>query len=129
MRKSTVWTGKPRIQKRYSCTARISYCSGKPWKNCRWNIGRSSSCANSKGYHTKKLRRSPTYRWGRSCHAWPGDARGCSTPWPSVCTRRFEVNCQEAQGLFHAYVDGELDLVRTLDIERHLRECSACTHV
>jgi anti-sigma factor RsiW len=39
------------------------------------------------------------------------------------------VNCQEAQGLFHGYVDGELDLVRTLDIERHLRECSACAHV
>jgi anti-sigma factor RsiW len=39
------------------------------------------------------------------------------------------VNCQEAQGLFHGYVDGELDLMRTLDIERHLRDCSACAHV
>jgi anti-sigma factor RsiW len=30
------------------------------------------------------------------------------------------------QDLLHGYVDGELDLVRTLDIDRHLRDCSAC---
>jgi anti-sigma factor RsiW len=39
------------------------------------------------------------------------------------------VSCQEVQDLFHGYVDGELDLVRTLDIERHLRDCSACAPV
>jgi anti-sigma factor RsiW len=39
------------------------------------------------------------------------------------------VRCQEVQDLFHGYVDGELDLVRTLDIERHLRDCSACAPV
>jgi len=31
------------------------------------------------------------------------------------------------QDLLHGYVDGELDLVRTLHIDRHLRECAACT--
>jgi anti-sigma factor RsiW len=39
------------------------------------------------------------------------------------------VSCQEVQDLLHGYVDGELDLVRTLDIERHLRDCSACARV
>jgi len=39
------------------------------------------------------------------------------------------VSCQEVQDLLHGYVDGELDLVRTLDIERHLRDCSACAPV
>jgi len=36
------------------------------------------------------------------------------------------VSCHEVQDLLHGYVDGELDLVRTLDIDRHLRDCSAC---
>jgi anti-sigma factor RsiW len=36
------------------------------------------------------------------------------------------VNCQDAQGLVQAYLDGELDLVRHLEIELHLRECPAC---
>ena len=36
------------------------------------------------------------------------------------------MNCQEAQGLLNAYIDGELDLVRSLDFERHLDECSRC---
>jgi anti-sigma factor RsiW len=34
--------------------------------------------------------------------------------------------CREAQELIHAFVDGELDLVRNLEMERHLRECAAC---
>jgi anti-sigma factor RsiW len=36
------------------------------------------------------------------------------------------VSCQAVQDLLHGYMDGELDLVRTLDVERHLRECSVC---
>lgn len=36
------------------------------------------------------------------------------------------MDCQEAQKLLHAYVDGELDLVTSLEVERHLRECPAC---
>jgi anti-sigma factor RsiW len=38
------------------------------------------------------------------------------------------VSCQEVEALLHGYIDGELDLVRTLHVERHLRECSACAH-
>jgi anti-sigma factor RsiW len=30
------------------------------------------------------------------------------------------------KNLIHPYIDGELDLVRNLEIEEHLRECSAC---
>jgi mycothiol system anti-sigma-R factor len=36
------------------------------------------------------------------------------------------VNCQDSRDLVHAYVDGELDLVRHLEVEGHLRECPAC---
>jgi anti-sigma factor RsiW len=34
--------------------------------------------------------------------------------------------CREAQELIHAFVDGELDLMRNLEMEGHLRECAAC---
>ena len=36
------------------------------------------------------------------------------------------MRCEESQKLLHGYVDGELDLVRSLEIEEHLRECSVC---
>jgi anti-sigma factor RsiW len=36
------------------------------------------------------------------------------------------VNCAELQPLLHGYQDGELDLVRNLEIERHLEGCPAC---
>jgi anti-sigma factor RsiW len=36
------------------------------------------------------------------------------------------LNCQETQKLIHAYVDGELDLMKNLEIEQHFQECSAC---
>jgi anti-sigma factor RsiW len=36
------------------------------------------------------------------------------------------VNCQETCELIHAYADGELDLVKNLDIDQHLRDCPAC---
>jgi len=29
------------------------------------------------------------------------------------------MNCQETRTLLHAYADGELDLVKTLEVERH----------
>jgi len=34
--------------------------------------------------------------------------------------------CADIQNVLHAYVDGELDLVRALEVEGHLRDCSAC---
>jgi anti-sigma factor RsiW len=36
------------------------------------------------------------------------------------------VTCEEVRGLLSPYADGELDLVRAMEIERHLAECPAC---
>ena len=36
------------------------------------------------------------------------------------------MTCEQARNLVHAYVDGELDLVRSLDVEAHLAGCEAC---
>jgi anti-sigma factor RsiW len=36
------------------------------------------------------------------------------------------VTCEQARALMHAYVDGELDLVRSLEVEAHLNACAAC---
>lgn len=38
------------------------------------------------------------------------------------------MDCRETQSLIHGYVDGELDLVTGLEIERHLQECPECAH-
>jgi anti-sigma factor RsiW len=38
------------------------------------------------------------------------------------------VSCQEVQGLIHGYVDGELDLVESVEIEKHLEVCAVCSH-
>jgi anti-sigma factor RsiW len=37
------------------------------------------------------------------------------------------VNCPETQDLIHGYIDGELDLVRGLEIERHIEGCESCS--
>ncbi|HEV3438904.1 MAG TPA: anti-sigma factor [Gemmata sp.] len=37
------------------------------------------------------------------------------------------MKCQDVQGLLHPYSDGELDLVRQLEIEKHLAACAECT--
>jgi len=34
--------------------------------------------------------------------------------------------CQETHKLIHPYLDGELDLVRSLEIEAHLHDCQTC---
>ena len=36
------------------------------------------------------------------------------------------MNCLESEMLIHAYLDGELDLLNTVQLEDHLRECAAC---
>jgi len=36
------------------------------------------------------------------------------------------VNCQEARRLINAYVDGELDIVKSLELEGHLSDCRQC---
>jgi anti-sigma factor RsiW len=38
------------------------------------------------------------------------------------------VSCQEAQDLLHGYLDGELDLVRSLELEQHLQTCPSCSY-
>jgi anti-sigma factor RsiW len=37
------------------------------------------------------------------------------------------VNCNEAQAIMDGYVDQELDLVSSLEMERHLETCAACS--
>lgn len=37
------------------------------------------------------------------------------------------MSCHETQDLIHGYLDGELDLVRNLEIERHLQACQTCS--
>jgi anti-sigma factor RsiW len=39
------------------------------------------------------------------------------------------LKCEEIQVLVHGYLDGEIDLVRSLEIEQHLQECAACAAV
>jgi anti-sigma factor RsiW len=36
------------------------------------------------------------------------------------------MNCRDALDLVHGYIDGELDLVKSLEIEQHLNACPAC---
>jgi anti-sigma factor RsiW len=36
------------------------------------------------------------------------------------------VSCQEIQALLDGYVDGELDVVRSVEVEQHLQACQAC---
>jgi len=37
------------------------------------------------------------------------------------------VNCEETQTLIHGYLDGELDLVNSLKVEEHLKDCRSCS--
>ncbi len=39
------------------------------------------------------------------------------------------MNCQEAQKLIHPYMDGELDLMNSLEVEQHLQDCAVCSQV
>ena len=36
------------------------------------------------------------------------------------------MNCSEIHLLLHAYADGELDVVRSLDVEQHVKTCASC---
>ena len=36
------------------------------------------------------------------------------------------MSCQRAQELIHGYVDGELELARSLEVEQHIHECDVC---
>jgi len=39
------------------------------------------------------------------------------------------MNCEQSQLLLHPYLDGELDVVQSLDVAEHLRQCSECDRV
>jgi anti-sigma factor RsiW len=51
---------------------------------------------------------------------------GFRNAWRNLPTRDRNLNCQETQTLIHGYVDGELELTKSLDIDQHLHECEAC---
>jgi anti-sigma factor RsiW len=36
------------------------------------------------------------------------------------------LNCQTTEELIHGYLDNELDLARSLEVEQHMQECHAC---
>src|SRR5437660_1922560 len=36
------------------------------------------------------------------------------------------MSCHESKALHHAYLDGELDLAHSLEIERHIDDCDSC---
>lgn len=37
------------------------------------------------------------------------------------------MDCKDAQKLIDGYVDGELDLIRNVEIEQHIQECALCS--
>jgi anti-sigma factor RsiW len=39
------------------------------------------------------------------------------------------MHCEDARPLIDSYLDGELDLVRTLDLERHVDGCASCAPI
>lgn len=39
------------------------------------------------------------------------------------------MTCRELRTLLHGYMDGELDLVRNVEIEEHLRTCGECSRI
>jgi anti-sigma factor RsiW len=39
------------------------------------------------------------------------------------------MNCEEMRELKHAYQDGELDVVHSVEIEKHLKSCDTCARV
>jgi anti-sigma factor RsiW len=36
------------------------------------------------------------------------------------------MNCKDTEQIIHGYLDGELDLVRSLEVEQHLKDCPVC---
>ena len=39
------------------------------------------------------------------------------------------MRCEETRDLIHAHLDGELDLVNSMEVERHLQDCDECSQV
>lgn len=39
------------------------------------------------------------------------------------------MNCKDAQNLMHAYADQELELLKSLEMDEHLKSCSVCAQI
>src|SRR5258706_10674608 len=37
------------------------------------------------------------------------------------------MSCKDIQNLIHGYIDGELDLLKSLEVEQHMKDCPVCT--
>src|ERR1700752_1069422 len=45
----------------------------------------------------------------------------------NVWERRQALSCDETRELVHGYLDSELDLVKSMEVEKHLQHCAVCT--
>jgi len=45
----------------------------------------------------------------------------------SAWGRMEALSCDETHDLIHGYLDSELDLVKSMEVEKHLQHCDACT--
>src|SRR6266481_2662471 len=43
--------------------------------------------------------------------------------------RSISMNCKDAQNLVHAYADKELELLKSLEMDEHLKSCPVCTQI
>src|SRR5262249_14104978 len=125
-RKSMASAPTPRTPKNVSCARKSSSRSGGPWRNCPWNSERWWSSASWKVSLTRRSPPSRAFPWVQSCPAWPVPASGCINGWVAAGIGVRNLNCRETQTLLHGYVDGELDLMTSLEIGQHLQECPAC---
>ena len=48
---------------------------------------------------------------------------------PVVSSRASDMECGHPRELLDAYLDAELDAAGSLDVERHLGECAACSAI
>src|SRR5439155_12179390 len=93
---------------------------------CRPSTARRSCCASWKGCRIRRSRPSPAPPSAPSCPAWPAAGTDCKRAWPTAWPRSRNVSCEEIRDLLSPYSDDELDLVRGVEIERHLEGCPAC---
>src|SRR3989442_1053758 len=73
----------------------------------------------------RAFRAFPGFR-GADGRAWPAPAAACSGASPPARARSVEMNCQENRVLLHAFLDDELDPVRSLSVQSHLDACPDC---
>src|SRR5437764_5241872 len=68
-----------------------------------------------------------TCRSGQSCLDSRAAANGFNLYSRVTWERRQALSCQQTRELIHGYLDGELDLVKSIEIEKHLGDCEPCT--